>query len=182
MTGLLGLQNDQLSRQQVESLYPYFRCRSWFGRENSINSRWGASVLPFFDFAIVQKALRIPVQFKHYGNFEAAMIRRADPRLASHRSNYGHNFLRDAPAAAVYSDLLSYVRPPWLRRYTFRAKARLFRHQNRPTLLTPEYLSRALDLSFPYMSKYFHMGNSIPNDLFARICTLEYLFHALAAQ
>ncbi len=182
MTGLLGLRDDQLTRRQVDTLYPYFRCRSWFGRENSINSRWGPSVLPFFDFDIVQKALRIPVRFKHFGNFEAAMIRSADLPLARHVSNYGHNFLRNAPASAVYFDLLSYLRPPWLRRYTFRTKARLLRNGARPTLLSSEFLSRALDLTFPYMSKYFRMEKAIPNDLFARICTLEYLFHMLDAQ
>jgi len=45
-------------------------------RENSINNRWGYSVLPFFDFRTVAEALRIPIRYKHFGDFESAMIRR----------------------------------------------------------------------------------------------------------
>ena len=178
---LLALRGERLSRRQVEYLYPYLRCRSWFGRENSINNRWGYSVLPFFDFQTVIEAIRIPIRYKHFGNFESAMIRRADPKLSAYVSNYGHDFTRDAPLRRVIGDLLTYLRPPWIRRYAFRAKSWLNKPPPRPALLSELYLKQVIDLRFPYMSRYFSIDQVRSNEQYARICTLEYLYNRVSA-
>ena len=172
----------KLSRRQVESLYPYFRCRSWFGRENSINSRWGYSILPFFDHQTVTSALRIPIRYKYFGNFEACLIRRADPALARYESNYGHSFAQDAPLGTAIADVATYLRPAWLRRHMFRLKSHLGKRRNRPDQLSERYLARVIDTSFPFMSRYFKL-DKVTSDLhFARICTLEYLFGRVSAR
>jgi hypothetical protein len=182
VAALMGAKRARLSRREVESLYPFFRCRSWFGRENSVNSRWGYSVLPFFDHQTVARALRVPIRFKYFGDFESCLIRRADPALAHYPSNYQHDFSRNAPLATRVSDFLTYLRPPWLRRYGFRVRSRLRGHQPRPVLLSELFLARTIDPSFPFMSRYFKLDGMTSDLHFARICTLEYLFARIGAR
>lgn len=179
---LFSLKNKKLTRREVECLYPYFRCRSWFGRENSVNNRYGYSVLPFFDHRTVREALCISIRYKYFGNFESALIRHADPSLARHPSNYGYGFDKDAPPYAAARWLLTYLRPPWLRRLSFRVKARLEGARPRPPLLSPPYLERVIDTTFPYMSRYFNIGKVTSDLHFGRICTLEYVFARLSAR
>lgn len=182
VSALLGLNDDRLDREQVECLYPYFRCRAWFGQDNGINGRYGYSVLPFFDAAIVDQALRIPPHYKNFGNFESAMIRTADPKLAAYDSIYGYNFLKDAPLVPTAKMIATYLRPFWLRRHSFEIKAKLEGAPKRPLLLTEAYLSQVIDLKFPYMSRFFDMSRIKSNPQFARICSLEYLFQHFSAR
>jgi hypothetical protein len=177
-----GEPGAKLSRRQVESLYPYFRCRAWFGPENTINNRTGYSILPFFDFRTVTEALRVPVRLKYFGDFEAALIRAADPVLAAYPSNYGHSFAENAPFKFRVMDMLTYARPLHLRRNAVALKGRLAKPQPRPNLVSDAYLSRVIDTAFPYMSKYFHVGRIKPVNQFVRICTLEYLFSRVGAR
>jgi hypothetical protein len=179
---LFGEDRKRLSRRHVEALYPYFRCRSWFGRENSVNSRWGYSVLPFCDYLTVSRALSIPIRFKYFGNFEARLIRGADSALARYMSNYGHDFTKDAPFKAAAAAYATYLRPIRLRRYTFRTKARLEKQDSRSELLSKSYVSRVIDGSFPFMSKYFRLDKVTSELHYARICTLEYLFNRVSAR
>jgi asparagine synthase (glutamine-hydrolysing) len=104
------------------------------------------------------------------------MIRSADPSLARHGSNYGYSFAGDAPLAARIGDYAAYLRPPWLRRLSFRLKSYLELRQPRSELLSKPYLERVIDVSFPFMSRYFDINKVISELHFARICTLEYLF------
>jgi asparagine synthase (glutamine-hydrolysing) len=181
VVALFKPQSDILSRRQVESLYPYFRCRSWFGHENSVNNRWGHSVLPFYDFQTVDQALRVPIRYKYFGDFESRLIRLADPSLARHLSNYGHDFSGNAPMKRRVADFLTYARPPRARRESFRLRNRLL-GQSRSHHLTREYLERVIDVRFPHMSRYFKVDEVRSELHFSRICTLEYLFNEISAQ
>jgi hypothetical protein len=179
---LLDLSGDRLRRQEAECLYPYLRCRSWFGPENSVNGAYGYSVLPFFEARIVDEALRIPVRKKHFGDFEAAMIRSADPALARHPSTYGHDFTAGTPLPARLRDLLGYLRPLALRRRAFRIRTKLHRPGPRPPHLTPAYIGRVIDPALPRMSRYFHPAALRDNQQFARLCTLEYFCQEIGAR
>lgn len=182
VTTLTKTRNGKLSRRQVECLYPYFRCRSWFGHENSINNRWGYSVLPFFDHPIVESALQIPVRYKYFGNFEGSMIRQADSSLARHLSNYGHNFLENAPFFVAAKELLTYFRPLWLRRNAFRIKSLRDKSRADQPLLSNRYIEQVIDTRFPHMSKFFNVPRVTSPLHFARICTLEYLFQHVSVR
>ena len=177
---VFDLRNNSLSRRQIECLYPYFRCRSWFGRENSVNNRYGYSVLPFFDYRIVSEALQIPIRYKHFGNFESALIQRANSVLANYPSSYGYGFGNKTPLISIVGWLFTYLRPLWLRRYSFRIKERLRNQEQRPALLSERYLREVIDTRFPHMFHYFKMGSITSNLHFARICTLEYLYTQLS--
>jgi asparagine synthase (glutamine-hydrolysing) len=176
---LLGVTQEPLSRRQVESLYPYLRCRSWFAPENSINNRYGHSVLPFFDHRIVTRALQVPIRHKHFGGFESALIRRADPALAAYASVYGHSFSRPAPLRARGRAMLDYLRPVALRRHTFRVKAHLGGRPVRPALLEPACLQQVLPRGLARLSRYFNPDRMVSELQFARLCTLEYLLERL---
>jgi asparagine synthase (glutamine-hydrolysing) len=178
---LLGTDTPRLDRRSVEFLYPYLRCRSWFGRENSINSRFGYSVLPFFERRIVDMALAVPVRDKYFGNFEARMIRTVDPALAAYPSNYGHNFLADTPILKRLAAASDYARPLRLRRYTYRLKARLA-GEPRPAILRQECLRGAVAPNLPRMTRFFRNPERCSNVQFNRIATLEYLFDQLHAE
>ena len=138
--------------------------------------------MPFFDYQTVYNALQVPVRYKYFGDFESCMLRRADPRLAGYLSNYGHNFSQDAPFLVAAKDFLTYLRPPWMRRYTFRVKSLLDKSRTAATLLSEPYIGQTIDLRFPYMSKFFKVGLVKSELHFARICTLEYLYERILAR
>jgi hypothetical protein len=179
---LLGIEKRSLDRYEVESLYCYFRCRSWFGRENSVNSRFGYSVLPFYERRIVDMALAVPTRQKYFGNFEARMIRAACPALAAYPSNYGHSFSADAPFWAQLKAFATYSRPLALRRYHYRIKAHLKGEDPRPAILTPEFMCGTVHPALPRMARYFRISRVCSNLQLNRIATLEYLFDQLQAE
>ena len=133
-SGVLPQNGRRISRLAIKSLYPNFRCRSWFGRENSINSRFGYSILPFYDHQIVEAALRVPIRYKYVGNYEAALIRKASPRIAAYPTNYGHDFATDAPLKRALAERLSYLWPPYLRQYHHALKAGLRANAEAPRI------------------------------------------------
>ena len=174
----VGNRRDQkLSRQQIEMLYPMFRCRFWMGRNNSVNNRLGPALTPFIDANIVPAALAIPMKWKNTGLFEGRLIRAVSPTLAGYPSSYGHGFDVDPPLKRRLQELAVFARPPILRRYTYRLKTR--GPSPRPYWLTEDYLGRAIDTSFPYMRRYFDTAKIYEDRPFNRLCSLEYMFQRL---
>jgi hypothetical protein len=177
-----GLDQALLSRQHAEAVYPHFRCRSWNGRESTTNSRFGPWLLPFYDYEITQAALALPVAWKHFGNFEGALIRLAHPRLAAYPSNYGHGFDRDAPLARRLRSLVDCLQPPRIRQHRYSIKHRFAARPAFSPLLGPDYAGRLIDLSLPYMSRLFHVDRIVSEAQYSRILSLEYLFQRFNAQ
>jgi asparagine synthase (glutamine-hydrolysing) len=177
---VFGQQQPVLSRQQVEALYPHLRCRSWFGRDNSINARAGYSNLPFYESFLVDLSLRIPLRHKNFGDFQSRLIRRADPALARHMSQYGHNFAADAPLRQRTAGWLGHQRPAFVRRNMYRLRRLGKREAPGQTPFGAQILE-LLD-GVRIMSRYFDMAAVSDLDHFTRICTLEYLFRFLSAE
>ena len=90
---------ETLTRTEVEQLYPRERCRAFFGREISLVGRHGAYLMPFLNRAVVEEALRIPLDLKRAGRFEARLLAHIDPALAAYMSAYGHDFTGPPSAA-----------------------------------------------------------------------------------
>jgi asparagine synthase (glutamine-hydrolysing) len=170
----LGGGTDPIERPLVEFLYPAFRCRFWTGRNTAINNRLGYALTPFLEPAIVRSALLTPLELKQHGAFEAALIAAASPSLAGYLSDYGHDFRGPVPWSRRMKDWTTLLRPPLLRRYSYRVKRRL---GSRPL---PYYLGQtyrdalALD-EFPQMSRFFRMDRVQDPAQLNRICTLEFL-------
>jgi hypothetical protein len=172
---LLGWNVDRLDRRCIDALYPYLRCRSWFGRENSINNRFGYSVLPYFDLQIVQSALTVPVRYKHFGSFEREMLRAVDEHLAGYYSAYGFPLNQRQSLRAVLPELIQLALPSNMRRHTHMVKS-----VGRPQVWQQRsILSKLIDDSFPRMSTLLIPRRVTNCRQFNRLCTLEYMFEDL---
>lgn len=167
----IGTTAQALSREEVELVYPAFRCRFWTGRGTSVNNQFGSALTPFIDQRIIAGAAPVPIRYKNHGRFEAALIEALNPSLASYPSDYGHGFTGPIPFKRRLKDHLTLARPPLLRRYSFRVKARLKRSQ-----VALSRYDTVIDPAFPQMSRYFRMEKIRDQGQFARVCTLEYLF------
>lgn len=173
----LGSNDGNLSRAEVESAYPLFRCPPFFGREISLVSRFGSYFMPFFEYNIVRHTIGIPVSARNHGAFQSQLLATIHPRLAGYMSAYGHSFTEPASFQHRLSEAVSLYRPPWLRRYGWRMKQAI---KGRPALaptgyMAPDYLGRVIDLGFPAMRRFFNMEHVSDLTLYRRIATLEHL-------
>ena len=169
----LGVVGNRLSRRDVERVYPEFRCRFWMGRNNSVNNRLGPALTPLIDENVVPDTLGLPLKIKNFGRFEARMINAINPLLAAYQTVYGHGLAGDPPLQRILKDLKTYIRPPIVRRFTYRLKHR--RPVPRPYWLSDDYVGRVLDLEFPYARRLFDMTRVCDNEQYNCICTLELL-------
>jgi asparagine synthase (glutamine-hydrolysing) len=172
---LIGCPQPSLPRPLVEWLYHYFRCRAWDGRINNINNSYGYVALPFLEPTVTEHASVIPIAWKNHGAYEAELIRRADPRLASYQSGYGHDFSGPPPLVRRLTDYATYLRPPWLRRFAYRVKNRVRRPAEWPDYLQQEYRDAALPGGVQVMTELFQLDRVTDPAQAARILTLEYL-------
>lgn len=168
-----------LTRLQIEFLYPAFRCRYWMGRNNGVNNALGYALTPFIDANIVPDAIASPLKFKNFGRLEGAMIRSVSPALADYNSAYGHNFTGPPPISRRLKDLSTLLRPPELRRLTYRLHKRSRDHW--AYYLKPPYIAEILNGDFGHMRQFVDVDQIADGEQFARICTLEYLFQRVDA-
>jgi hypothetical protein len=171
---VLGSDESRLPRPTIEWLYHSFRCRSWDGRVDSICARYGLTAMPYLERAMTEHASALPLAWKNHGAYEAELIRRADRRLAGYASVYGHNFAGPPPVARRLADYATYLRPPWLRRYTYR-----IRHMRRPTAdwsgyLAQPYRAAAIPGEPAYVTRLFRLERIVDEEQFSRILSLEY--------
>jgi hypothetical protein len=175
LVALIGYPYPALPRPLVEWLYHHFRCRSWDGRINNINNTYGYVALPFLERPLTEHASVIPIGWKNHGAYEAELIRRADRRLASYPSGYGHDFNGPPPLTRRLADYGTYLRPPWLRRFVYRMKNRMRRTGELPDYLRKEYRDAALPGGVRVMNELFQLDRVSDPAQMARILTLEYL-------
>lgn len=174
-----GTEKNVLTRREIEFLYPAFRCRYWMGRNNGANNALGFALTPFIDANIVPEALAAPLNFKNFGRLEGAMIRSISPALAAYDSAYGHNFMGPPPRARKIKDLSTLLRPPELRRFTYRLHKRS--RDSWAYYLKPPYIAEILDHDFDHMRRFVEIDQVADSEQFARLCTLEYLFQRVGA-
>jgi len=170
---LLGSDDRWLSRPTVEWLYHSFRCRAWDGKVDSIAGWYGFTAMPYLERSITGHASALPLHWKNHGAYEAELIRRIDSRLAGYRSIYGHDFSRSPPPSRRLSDYWTYLRPPWLRRYTYRLK--YFRRAGDwPGYLALAYREAVLPGGAVILRRLLRLENVVDHAQFARILSLEY--------
>ena len=161
----------RLNRDQVEFLYPYFRCRYWMGRNNSVNNRLGFAATPFIEHAVIDSALQVPLQHKTLGLLQARMITKVDPALAAYPSAYGYSFDREPPLSYRLKYLGTYLRPPSLRRFTYRLR----RQPPVPKQLLSPYREAVLG-ELAYVQDYLQVERLTDPGQLSRALTAEYLF------
>lgn len=79
-------------------------------------------IFAFMHAQLIDGTANIPVRFKNYGRFEARLIERLDSSTASYSSGYGYRFCDPPPLSHRAKSWLTLVRPPWLRRYSYRRR------------------------------------------------------------
>ena len=181
----LGAEGERgpLPRPLIEQIYPRVRCRSLFGREISLEARYGTYLMPFLDHRLVAEAMRLPVRLKNAGRFEAMLLNAIDPALARHPSAYGHDFAGAPGLRHRFDEWATRVRPIWLRQRSYALQRRL-----RPMadehggLLSRDYLGRVIDLDFPVMRRFFNPERIGDTGLTRRIANLEYLAARLGSR
>jgi hypothetical protein len=172
--GLPG-ERSRLPRALIEQIYPRVRCRSLFGREISLEGRYGPYLMPFLDHQVVAEAMTLPVALKHAGRFEAALLNAIDPALARQPSAYGHDFTGPPSLGHRLGELGTRIRPAWLRQRSYAIQRRL-----RPMadehggLLTSDYMARVVDPEYPAMRRFFNVERIGDSGLMRRVSCLEY--------
>jgi asparagine synthase (glutamine-hydrolysing) len=176
ITTLFGLHIPHLTGAHVQSLYPHLRCRSWFGRDTSIDARFGHRATPYLEPLIVNTALQIPLGWKHFGVFQGRLINTLAPKIAAHMSSHGYTFDRDPSWRNRLSDLRLLTQPIPTRVYNSRLKHFFANTKNIPKELSDEYLRNTIDLQFPG-ANYFLNQNLIKDaSQLQRFYVLQYMF------
>jgi hypothetical protein len=134
----------KLPRQWIEWLYPHYRGRAWFGRENGLNAWIGMSLQPFYEADFMDFATRIPLKWKADAAFEAELNRRADPAMAEVRSHYGFAFSSPPPAKVRAVMFAQANLPLGLRSVLYALRARRREPASRNSYLTPPMVAAAL--------------------------------------
>jgi asparagine synthase (glutamine-hydrolysing) len=181
MLAVLETSSRQLTRPQVEYLYPAFRGRFWTSLNTCVNLRFGDAATPFLDEGLARAAAQVPVKFKNYGQFEAALITAIDPKLAAYPSAYGHSFAAPPSRAHRLSEWSSIMRPPLLRRLTFRLR-NMTSKAPLPWYLTENSTKDLLPGGLHYMPGLFKPGRIHDSGQMNRLLTLEYLFQSVGAR
>lgn len=173
----------KLPRALIEQVYPRVRCRALFGREISLEARYGPYLMPFLDHRVAAEAARLPLALKNAGRFEAALLNAISPRLASYPSAYGHDFTGPPGAAHRRAEFLTRIRPTMLRRYSYALRRRMGPvADEHGGLLSPDYMGRVVDLDFPAMRRFFRTGRIGDSGMMRRIANLEYLAAKLGSK
>ncbi|HEX8379655.1 MAG TPA: hypothetical protein VF619_03780 [Allosphingosinicella sp.] len=181
----LGLSGDRgrLPRAVIEQIYPRVRCRALFGREISLEGRYGAYLVPFLDRDVVAEAMTVPLSLKNAGRFEARLLEAIDPELARLPSVYGHDFATPPTFRHRFEEWSTRIRPVRLRQKSYAIRRRLGPvADEHGGLLSPDYMGRVVDLDYPVMRRFFHVDRINDSSLMRRIANLEYFAQRLGSK
>jgi hypothetical protein len=162
-----------LTREDVEALYPLHRGRYWTARDVAVNNRFGRTVFPFLEPAVIEGTASIPIAFKQYGRLEARMIQILRPSLAQYATTRGFSPAEPIPLRYKLRSQLNILRPTWTRPYNYRL--RHWRRRVRPTHLSDPFMQHVIDPALPAMRAYFHPERIHDPEVFNRVCTMEWL-------
>lgn len=176
-------ERSALPRAVIEQIYPRVRCRALFGREISLETRYGAYLMPFLDHEVVAEAMTLPLALKNSGRFEAMLLNAIDPALARLPSAYGHDFASPPDLRHRLSEWATRTRPIWLRQKSYALRRRLGPvADEHGGLLTPDYMGRVIDLDYPVMRRWFRVDRIADSGMMRRIANLEYLAARLGSR
>ncbi len=113
--GISDSGSNHLTRQQVELVYPLFRCHYWMGVNNSVAVRHGYYTTPLVDLGLVRMAQHLPLRWKNAGAFQSRLVAALHPGAAAQPSAYGFRFDEGPDWKARLAERLVCARPPKLR-------------------------------------------------------------------
>ena len=176
-------ERSRLPRALVEQAYPRVRCRAVFGREVSLENRYGPYLMPFLDQHVVAEAMTLPLRLKNAGRFEAALLNAIDPDLARLPSVYGHDFASPPALKHRFAEWSTRLRPIALRQRSYALRRRLGPvADEHGGLLNPDSLGRVVDTDYPVMRRFFRVERIGDSGMMRRIANLEYFAQRLGSK
>jgi len=171
----IGVDSDDLTRQEIDRIYPRVRARYRVGPVISVNNTQTFAVGPFLEASMLVPTGGISWERKEMGRFHAALIRRADPRLAAYPSVYGHSFAGPIPwkvrfkNAAMVNSL--YLPKPLVRALKTRGRI----PGKMPWYLQKRYVGDIVDLKALEISRFIHVDQIKSPSMLSRALTVELL-------
>jgi hypothetical protein len=169
----------KLPRQWIEWLYPHYRGRAWYGRDNGLNAWVGMSLQPFYEADFMGFATRIPLKWKTGFAFEAELNRRADPVMAAVRSQYGFPFSSPPPAKLRAVTFAKANLPLCLRGALYALRARRREPASRTRYLTPPMVAAALPEGPERTGGLFRFHAMTDPTMLSRADTVDFLARRL---
>ena len=178
---VLNINENRLNRRQLAMLLPFWMGRYWMGDNNTINNQISYALTPFVDIRLAFQSFDIPLKYRNYGIFQAALIKYIDADVAKYQSHYGYNFFDDMPIKGKIPHYVKLHTPVWLRAYIRKRfwsktdiRLKLGRKQpDIPYYLSKEYLDRIFKLSKLNLSEYIDINKIKDLDILSRMLTAE---------
>lgn len=126
---------SMLTREEVELLYPLFRCHHWMAVNNSVSARHGYYTTPLIDLDTVRLACAIPLAWKNAGKLQSRLIANFHAAVAAQPSTHGFHFSDGPGRRAQYSAWATRSRPVSLRPSINALRRHLRRQQAAPVML-----------------------------------------------
>lgn len=168
----------RLAREQVELIYPLFRCHYWMGVNNSVAVRHGHYFTPLLDLNMIRFACRLPLVWKNAGRLESRLITKLHDGIANQPSAYGFRFSAGPDRRARFEECRTNARPVFARPFINATRRRLRRQQ-----VVPDMLARCR-LLLPgewRMDPVLDLRRLPDNQAFARALAVEIAWRELLA-
>ncbi|MFC1835580.1 hypothetical protein ACFL2Q_12715 [Thermodesulfobacteriota bacterium] len=170
---ILNTTSETITRRQAEMLYISLRLRYWMGQNNSCNNVLSYALTPLAEPVFSIPSSSIPLRYKNLGLLEAAMIRRIDERLASHKSIYGGDFLHPVPFKYKLKEFTLIRFPIALRPPVIRFAEGWMARTPIPFYLSEEYVGEILDWNSLEISRYMDVEKLRNHGMLNRALTAE---------
>lgn len=176
----LGIENSvthrKLSRDQVELIYPLFRCHHWMGVNNSVAARHGYFHTPLLDLNLIRVACRLPLAWKNAGRLESRLISQLHYAIADQPSAYGFRFCDGPDRRTRVTEWMMRARPVFARPFINAARRRV--HDE---VATPSFIRRCRSLlPGEWRVDSFLDLDRLPDDsAFARALAVEVVWREL---
>lgn len=99
LVAALSIEEERLTRQQIEMHFPFFLYKYWTSINCSINNQFSHALTPFTEARFVYPSFRIPIKNKDYGAFHCLLIERIDRNLMQYPFTKGFDFRTKIPGA-----------------------------------------------------------------------------------
>lgn len=166
----------RLAREQVELIYPLFRCHHWMGVNNSVAIRHGHYFTPLLDLGTIRLTCRLPLAWKNAGRLESSLITRFHEGIANQPSSYGFRFADGPDRRARLMEWATRIRPAVLRPF-INATGRRLRRQ--PLALDRVTGCRALLPGEWRMDSVLDLDRLPDDEAFSRALAVEIVWREL---
>lgn len=172
---LIGATDEnRINRSKLELLYPLLRLRYWTGKGVSKLNQLSYAISPFLEYNFINQASGVPIKYKHYGRFEAELIKFIDPSLAKFSSEYGINFFDNLSLKYKIKQNMKYHFPVFLRPIARKIKSNNYNYS--PYFTEQAYLNNVFNSKDFFTSEYVSINSVKNSDILSRVYTIEMLY------